>query len=302
MKSHFQLYKDEVDQLNAVFSAYKSEIADSNHLDSLGLVERHDVEIGGKTPDFIFFKEEYCLILECKSGKVSSNDKKQLISYKNIRRVEIEETIKLLCEKKYKIYRFDVVIVYEEDKLLEDIRDSKLKRIIDDLVNRGIAVLSIKRGGCLKMYGGTINNSLEINEKFKRGIQVPKHPKEVITITRNSPLEGVIYYLFKRLIDIVIERGKKDILIRESEIHTEIFKNVEINPRRINEAIKSLKNLGILEKSKTSSNKYTFNLQSVEYFSKLRKELEIKNIEDIVREKMGFESTMPLKDKYRKWG
>lgn len=294
MKTNFILYEEEIDQLNAVFSAYKSEISDPNHLDSLGLVERHDIEIEGKTPDFIFFKGGYCFIVECKSGKVNSKNKKQLMGYKDFKREEIEKTIKTLCGKKYNIYKFDVAVVYEEDNLSHNI-DSRTERILNELVNKDIAILSIKKGGYLKKYKGIVQNSLEIDNVLQKGIRIPKYPKEVIGIMRDSYLEGVIYYLFEKLLGRIYKTGKKSIFIKESEIHTEIFRNVEIKTLRIKEAIVSLKNLNILEKSEKKG--YTLDIKQIEDFQDLKEKLKRKNIGDIIREKMGFKGTLPL-DKY----
>ncbi len=92
MKSRFSQFKQELDQLNAFYASYKSAIS-VKKLDSLGFIERDFPKIENMTPDFLFFKEGYAFVIECKSGFLTYKDIEQLRRYLSFDVKSIEKTI-----------------------------------------------------------------------------------------------------------------------------------------------------------------------------------------------------------------
>jgi hypothetical protein len=138
LKSKFSQFKQELDQLNALYASYKSAI-NVKRLDSLGLIERDFPKIEGKTPDFLFFKEGYALVVECKSGIPTEKDAVQLKRYLSFDVKSIEKTIQKSVRKKYAVYRYDVFLV-----LWEDIYEKEKDEILKVIKEKALDSLTIK--------------------------------------------------------------------------------------------------------------------------------------------------------------
>lgn len=107
MKSAFSQFKQELDQLNAFYASYKSS-TNVKRLDSLGFIERDFPRIESMTPDFLFFREGYAFIVECKSGIFTDKDAKQLKRYMSFDVKSIEKTIQKSVRRKKEIPYFQI--------------------------------------------------------------------------------------------------------------------------------------------------------------------------------------------------
>lgn len=265
----------ELDQLNALYSSYKSAIG-VKRLDSLGFIERDFPKIEGKTPDFLFFKEEYAFIVECKSGMLTDKDIGQLKGYLSFDVKNIEKTIQKSVKKKYPIYKYDVFLVLWEDMYGRE--EENILRIIRDH-NLDVKVLSLEKGGMLKIRYGSVENCHELDELLNEGIRIPYHPKNEINITPNAPVEGIMTYLIEKLTSLVYD--KELVTVNASAIYNDWFLSYEIDFERIKESLQLLVMLGLLEK--VGQNLYSFRRRhirdSYDFISKLTKH----NAKDLVR-------------------
>ena len=275
MKSIFSQFKNELDQLNAVYASYKSAI-NVKRLDSLGFIERDFPKIEGRTPDFLFFKEGYAFIVECKSGSLGDKDCEQLKGYLAFDVKNIEKTIQKSVGKKYSIYRYDVLhvlweIIYkrDEDRILKMIKENALD---------SLKILTIRKGGMLRIKHGSIENYQELDELLNRGIKIPLYPKNEICITLNVPIEGIVYYLIQRFNSLVSD--KEYIRINVSDIYNDWFRSYEIRPNRIKESLQHLAKLNFLEKA--GSNQYIFRRKYIKGAHDLISKLTTHDMKDIL--------------------
>lgn len=275
MNTIFFQFKQELDQLNALYSSYKSAI-NVKKLDSLGFIERDFPKIEGKTPDFLFFKEGYAFIVECKSGILTNKDVEQLRGYLSFDVKNIERTIQKSVRKKYPIYKYDVFLVLWEE-IYEKEKVDILKIIEGDLDS--LKVLTIRKGSTLKIQYGTIENDKELDDLLNEGIRIPHHPKNEIYITPNAPLEGIMVYLIRKFTSLVYD--KDCIKIDASDIYNDWFRSYEIKFDRVRKSLQYLVELKLLEK--VGQNQYGFRKKYVKdsysFVSKLTKY----NVADLMR-------------------
>jgi hypothetical protein len=271
----FSQFKQELDQLNALYSSYKSAI-NVKRLDSLGFIERDFPKIEGKTPDFLFFKEGYAFIVECKSGILTDKDVEQLEGYLSFDVRSIERTVYRSVRKKYPIYKYDVFLVLWED-IYEKQKDDILKKIKNEL--NSLKILTIRKGGTLKIQFGTIENDQELDELLKEGVRVPYHPKNEIYITPNAPIEGIMAYLIRKFTSLVYE--KEHVKIDASEIYGDWFRSYEIKFDRVRESLQYLVELKLLEK--VGQNQFTFRKKHVKDSYSFVSELTKHNVIDLIR-------------------
>ena len=276
MKSVFSEFKQELDQLNAVYASYRSAI-NVKRLDSLGFTERDFPKIEGKTPDFLFFKEGYAFILECKSGVPTEKDAGQLKRYLSFDVKNIEKTIQKSARKKFPVYRYDVFLVlwesiYEKEKndILKIIRENSLD---------SLKVLTIEKGGTLRIRYGSVANLQELNRLLNEGIKIPHHPKNEINITPNAPIEGILYYLVRKFTSLIFD--KEYIKINASDIYNDWFRSYEIKSDRIRESLQYLVKLALLEK--VGPNQYIFRKKYIKDSYGLISKLTDHNVRDLLK-------------------
>lgn len=276
MSTRFIQFKEEIDQLNLIYSAHISELNDPKKLKDLGFVVRLGPKIENKTPDFIFIKEGYALIIEAKSGSISQD---HLLDLKEYLKFDIKRLEKRIAEMgiKVSVHNYDVGIVYYRNKFEESIRHKTIKEGIENL-SEGALILTISSGGSLTLYSGTPKNT-EVYNLLKEGIKVPKNPKREIKITSSSPVEGIIYKLILdvgNMMDV-----KKSIILDGNQIFNDIFRNYRIKFSRINEALIALKTLRIIKKK---DGKYEFNRKSISDGIELIRKFENYNLNEVIKE------------------
>lgn len=268
MNTIYSQFKKELDQLNALYSSYKSAI-NVKRLDSLGFIERNFPKIEGKTPDFLFFKEGYGFIVECKSGMITDKDVQQLKAYLSFDVKNIERAILKSARKKYPIYRYDVFLVLWEETFEKEKDD--IPKMIESNDLDLLKVLTIRKGSTLRIQYGTIENDLELDELLNEGIRIPLHPRNEIYITPNVPVEGIMVYLIQKFTSLVYD--KDYIKIDASEIYNDWFRSYEIKFDRIRKSLQYLVELKFLEK--VGQNQYEFRKKyikdSYSFVSKLTK-------------------------------
>ncbi len=277
MSTHFNQFKDEIDQLNLIYSAYVSEINNPEKLLDLGFTIVIEPYIENKTPDFIFVKDDYALIIEAKGGSVSETDFSTVENYLNFDAKALE---KVMAEFKIKkpIYRYDVGIVYYNKKLRESLQYEDIKNKIEDLSNEAL-ILTISSGGYLKLYSGKAKDT-DTHKLLETGIKVPKNPKRVVNVTSSSPVEGIIY---KIILDVGNRMElKKAITMDESLIFNEMFKNYRIKFHRVKEALTALKTLKIIMKK---DRKYEFSRKGISDGMELIRKFKSHNIDELIKEK-----------------
>lgn len=276
MKSVFSQFKQELDQLNALYASYKSAIP-VKRLDSLGFIERDFPKIENMTPDFLFFKEGYAFVVECKSGFLTSKDIGQLRRYLSFDVKNIEKTIHKSVRKEYHIYRYDVFLVMWEDVYKKD--KDKVLSIINDNNLDLLKVLTIKKGGMLKTQYGSVKNYQELDQLLNEGIRIPFHPKNEIYMTPNAPTEGILHYLLRKFMFLVVD--KEYIKISVSDIYNDWFRSYEIKSSRIKESLHVLAKLSILEK--IGSNQYIFRKRYVKDSYDIISKLTTHNVRDLLK-------------------
>lgn len=275
MKSIFSQFKQELDQLNALYASYKSAI-NVKRLDSLGFIERDFPKIERMTPDFLFFKEGYAFIVECKAGFLTDKDAEQLKRYLSFDAKSVERTIQKCAKKKYPIYSYDVFLVlwentYEKEK-------ERVPHIIKDNALDLLKVLTIKKGGTLKIQYGSVKPYQELDLLLNEGIRIPRHPKNEIYITPNAPIEGILYYLIRKFTSLVFD--KEYIKVNASDIYNDWFRSYEIKSDRIRESLQHLVKLNLLEK--VGPNQYIFRKKYVKDSYSLISKLTTHNVRDLL--------------------
>ncbi len=284
-------FEKEVDQLNAFYASYKSAI-NVRRLDSLGFIERNFPKIENMTPDFLFFKEGYAFIVECKSGVLTDKDAVQLRSYLSFDVKNIERTVQRSARRKYPVYRYDVFLVlweevYEKEKV-------GVLRITKDHNLNSLKVLTIRKGGLLKMQQGFIENCQELNVLLQQGIRIPHRPKNEIFVTPTIPTEGIMVYLIREF--TLIKSHENYVRVDASEIYNDWFRSYEIKFNRIKDALQYLVKLNILEEE--SQNKYLFSKKTIREAYDVISKLSSHNVTDLLRPPR----TRPLDDYMNKQG
>jgi hypothetical protein len=275
LKSVFSQFKQELDQLNTFYASYKSAIP-VKRLDSLGFIERDFPKIENMTPDFLFFKEEYAFVVECKSGFLTHKDAEQLRRYLSFDVKNIEKTIHRSARKRYHIYKYDVLLILWED-IYEKDKDNVLS-MIDDHDFDSLKVLTIRKGGVLRTRCGAFVNYQELDQLLNGGIKIPLHPREEIYVTPNAPTEGIVYNLLRKFMSLVFD--KEYIKINVSDIYNDWFRSYEIKSNRISESLQFLVKLSILEKS--GSNQYIFRKKHIRNSYDIISKLTTHNIKDLL--------------------
>jgi hypothetical protein len=277
LKTAFSQFKQELDQLNALYSAYKSSI-NVRRLDSLGFVGREFPKIENLTPDFLFFVKEYAIIVECKSGILAEKDVEQLKRYLSFDVKNIEETIKKTAKQEYPIYDYDLFLLLWED-IYESERQEVL-RIVSENDLESLQILTIKEGGSLRIRHGSVDKYPELGHVLSNGIRIPNNPKNEISITLNAPIEGIVFYLIGRFTSLVL--GKDSVIIAVADIYNDWFRCYEIKPERVKESLNCLERMNLIEKIRP--NQYIFKQEHVAGSYKLIPKLEKYNIRDLLRE------------------
>lgn len=276
MKSIFSQFEQELNQLNALYASYKSRI-NVKRLDSLGFIERDFPKIEGKTPDFLFFKEGYAFVVECKSGILTDKDAEQLKRYLSFDVESIERTIQKSVRKRYPVYRYDIFLVLWED-IYEKEKDEVLKIIKDNNLD-SLKVLTIRKGGMLRIRYGSVENYQELDELLNKGIRIPHHPKIEIYITPNAPIEGILAYLIRKFVSLVYD--KDYVKINASDIYNDWFRSYEIKFDRIRKSLQYLVEFKLLEK--VERNQYGFRKKHVKDSYDLISKLTQYNVVDLIR-------------------
>jgi hypothetical protein len=265
-----------LDQLNAFYSSYKSTINDKK-LDSLGFFERNFPKIEHKIPDFLFFREGYAFIVECKSGILTEGDAAQLKEYVSFNVRSIERTIQKSVKERYRIYKYDVFLVLWE-KIYKKKKDEVLEIVKDNNLN-SIKILTINKGGNLKIHYGSVENCQELDELLNDGIRIPKNPKNEIYITPTIPVEGIMAYLIREFSFLVA--GRRYIRVTANEIYNDWFKSYEIKFRRIRNSLRYLEKFNLLEKE--GQNQYIFRSKYIGDSHRLISEFYKHDVIDLLR-------------------
>lgn len=276
MSTRFTQFKEEINQLNLIYSAYISELNDPKKLQDLRFVVRFEPKIENTTSDFIFIKEGYALIIEAKSGSVSHDDLSDLKKYLKFDIKRLERRIAEMGIK-VPVYNYDVGIVYYKNKFEESIHHKIIKEGIENLSEEAL-ILTISSGGRLTLYSGTPKN-IEVYNLLKEGIKVPKNPKREIKITSSSPVEGIIY---KLILDVGNRMDvKKSIILDDNQIFNDIFRDYRIEFIRVKKALTALKTLQIIKKK---DGKYEFNRKSISDGIELIRKFNNHDLNDVLKE------------------
>lgn len=250
---------------NFFYAAYWSELKNTLNFSKLGYSPPfHEPIIFKKNPDFLIIKNDYCFIVECKSGhfQIDSHNK-QAEGYSNLSLRDVEdECRKIMHDKKYSINNFDVAFQFY--KKMIDEAENNHSTDFAKLKNK-VHVFSCEKGKKYKLYTNRNLIDKKATAELKKGFDLPDPPDFRYILTRNAD-ENLLAHA-------IINFGLKKISVLPDPIEFDLndenlcgHYNIPIN--NIKRTCTILENLKIIKKISGKEDKDKFVLPRYQFTKK----------------------------------